>query len=154
MQIECCLANLEASGVVWDMLTLDRTGPMARVVGEAFALGEDLVGPPPPAGPHLYFVQNPIAADGYVLNNKAVSKLVAADLHVEIVGIHTMFQLLAGVAPEGTGHETNAIGNYIANHGHLVVVGLHIDHLESGALCTRTSNCSIELLLQVATCTS
>ena len=151
MQIECCLANLEASGVVWDMLTLDRTGPMARVVG-----GQDLVGLPPPAGPQLHFVQNlpRSAVDGYVLNNKAVSKLVAADLHVEIVGIHTMFQLLAGVAPEGAGHETNAIGNYIANHGHLAVVGLHIDHLESGALCTRTSHCSIELLLQVATCTS
>ena len=135
------------------MLTLDRNGPMACAPGPpSQEYGISLPGRWDQVNPPLYFAKNRFGVNGYVLRNSTLSNLIDSDLHLEMLAIDTILHFLAGVATKQARQQpTRPIGNYISNHGNLVVVGLHYNHPASEALCSPVqSQPSMAALLVVA----
>ena len=118
------------------MLTLDRHGCRTRATSNA-GTGEPCVGFASTAATPLHFVGGHLGLHGYVLTREALARLVASNLHVDMLGFDATMQSLAGLGLGGTESETKAIANYIGNHGNLVVVGPNANHTASDALCTR-----------------
>ena len=102
------------------------------------------------SGPiNKYLIAGSVDVQAYVLPKRALDKLVAADVHVEMLGINALIRSLAGLGRE----KTSPVRNFHGFHGPLLLIGPQPTQPEKGALHNRHNDPpeGMKVLLQAIT---